>query len=56
MVLGGVGIVTARSQLRDSLNTDVQEFQLLSDDALRHAPAQFLDQKPRTVVSGRVKV
>jgi len=39
-VLGGVRIATAGSQLRDSLNTDVQGFQLLSDDAVRHTRTQ----------------
>jgi len=47
-VLGGVGIATARSQVRDSLNTDVQGFQVLSEDALRHTPTQVLDQKSRS--------
>ena len=45
-----VRIATARSQLSDSLNTDVQGFQLLPDNALRHTPAEVLDQKPRTAV------
>jgi len=37
-------------QLRDSLNTDVQGFQLLSDDTLRHTPNQVLHQKSHTAV------
>ena len=38
------------SQLRDSLNTNVQGFQLFSDDALRHTPTQVLHQKSCTAV------
>jgi hypothetical protein len=38
------------SQLHDSLNTNVQGFQLLPDDALRHTPAQVLHQKPHIAV------
>ena len=50
MVRGWVRIATAGSQLRDTLNTDVQGFQLRSDDALRHTPTQFLHQTSRTAV------
>ena len=49
-VLGGVGIATARTQLRDSLDTDVQGFQLLPDYALRHTPTEVLYQESRTEV------
>ena len=47
-VLGGGRIAKAGSQLHDFLNTDVQGFQLLSDDALRPTPTQILHQKSRT--------
>jgi hypothetical protein len=33
-----------------SLNTNIQGFQLLADDALRHTPAQVLQQKTHTAV------
>ena len=38
------------SPLRDSLNTDVQGFQLLSYDALSHTPTQVLHHKLRTAI------
>ena len=49
-VLGGVRNATAELQLRDSLNTDIQVFQLLSDDALRRTPTQVHLQMSRTAV------
>ena len=50
MVLGGVLVKTAGSLLRYSLDTNVQGFQFLPDDVLRHTPTQVLYQKPRTAV------
>jgi hypothetical protein len=49
-VLGGVLIATPRSQLRDYLDKNVQEFELLPDDNLRYTPAQVLNQEPHTAV------
>jgi len=49
-VLGVDWIATAGFHLRDSLKTEVQGFQLLCDDALRHTPTQVLHQKSRTAV------
>jgi len=49
-VLRGVLVATARTQVRDSLDTNVQRLELLSDDDLKHAPTQVLHQKPHTVV------
>ena len=49
-VLGWVLVATAGTQLCDTVDTNVQRFQLLPDDALCHAPAQFLHQKPHTAV------
>ena len=43
-------VATTGSQLRNSLDTKDQGFQLLSDDALRHTPTQVLHQKLHTVV------
>ena len=43
-------IVKPGTQLSDSLDTNVQGFQLLPDDALRHAPTQVLHQQPHTAV------
>jgi hypothetical protein len=40
----------AGSQLHDSLDTNIQGFQLLPDDALRHTPTGVLYQKPHTTV------
>ena len=48
-VLCGILVATAGSQLRDSLVTNVQGIGLLSDDVLRHNPAQVLYQKPHTL-------
>jgi len=49
-IIGEFLVETSRSELRDSLDTNVQGFELLPDDALRHTPAQFLYQTPRTAV------
>jgi hypothetical protein len=46
--VAGRSLAGSGSQLRDSLNTDVQVFQLLSDDILRHTRTQVLHQKSRT--------
>jgi hypothetical protein len=51
-VLGGVLVATAGSQLRYSMDTNVQGFDLLPDDALRHTPTQILHQKLHTRVAG----
>jgi len=40
----------AGTELCASLDTNVQGFQLLPDDALRHTPTQVLYQKPHTAV------
>jgi len=50
VVVGGVLIATAGSQLRDALDTYVQGFELLSDDAFGHIPTQVLHQKSHTAV------
>jgi hypothetical protein len=50
VVLGGVLVAMAGTQLCNSLDMNVQGFQLLPDDALRHPPAQVLDQGPHTAV------
>jgi hypothetical protein len=49
VLVGGL-VATVESQLYDALYTNIQEFELLSDDALRHIPTQVLRQKPHTVV------
>jgi hypothetical protein len=49
-ILGGVLVASARMQLCNFLDTNVQWFQLLSDDALGHTPAQVLNQEPHTTV------
>jgi hypothetical protein len=49
-VLRCVLVATAGTQLRDSLDTNVQGLELLPVDAIRHAPAQFFHQDPRTAV------
>jgi hypothetical protein len=41
---------TAGTQLCDTLDTNVQGFQLLPDDALWHTPTQVHYQKPHTAV------
>jgi hypothetical protein len=47
-VLGWVLVATAGTQLRDSLDTNVQGLELLPNDALRHAPAQVVHQEPHS--------
>ena len=42
--LGGVLVVTAGSQLHDSLDTNVQGFEIVLDDNLRHASIHILHQ------------
>jgi hypothetical protein len=42
-------IATTGLQLRDSLYTDAQGFQLLPDDALMRTPTQVLYQQPHTL-------
>jgi hypothetical protein len=49
-VLRLVLVAMAGKQLRDSLDTNVQGFEILTDDAFRHTPSQVLYQKPHTVV------
>jgi len=49
-------VATAGTQLCNSLDTNVQGILLVPDDALRHAPAQVLHQKPHTANPGSVKV
>ena len=48
MVLGGFLIATAGSKLLYSLETNVQRFQLLSNDALGLTPSQVLHQESQT--------
>ena len=47
---GVVLVAMAESQMRDSLDTNVQSFGLISDNAVRHTPTKVLHQKPHTVV------
>jgi hypothetical protein len=54
--LGGVLVGTPVSNLHDSLDTYVQGFDLLPNDALRHTPTQVLLQKPHQRSSGSPKV
>jgi hypothetical protein len=49
-VFGGVLVAAAGSQLHDSLDTNVQRFQLLPYDVLRHTPTQVLHQKPHAAI------
>ena len=49
-VLNGVLVATTGTQLRDSLDKNVQEFELLPDEALRHTSTQILYRKPHTAV------
>ena len=52
--LWGVLVTTAATQLRYTLDMNVQGLELLPDDALRHATAQDLHQQPRTaIIRGR---
>ena len=48
--IGWVLVATAATQLCYSLDMNVQGLQLLPDDALSHAPAHVLHQKPHTAV------
>jgi hypothetical protein len=45
-VLGRVLIAAAGAELCDSLDTNVQGFQLLSNDAVRHPLPEILNQQP----------
>jgi hypothetical protein len=54
-ILKGVLIATPRTQLSDSLDTNVQGFQLLPDDTLMHASTQVLHQQPHTAVVWEVE-
>ena len=49
-VLGGVLVASAGSQLHDSVDANVKEFEILVVDALRHSPTHFLHQYPQTAV------
>jgi hypothetical protein len=49
-VLGRVLVAAAGSDLYDPLNLNVQGFELLTDDALRHPLAEDLYQQPHTAV------
>jgi hypothetical protein len=49
-VEGGILVANPGAQLRDPLDTNVQGFELLTDDAFRHASAQVLYQQPHTAV------
>ena len=42
-------VAAVGEQLRDSLDTNVQGFQLLTDDDIRHAPSQVVYQQSQTV-------
>jgi hypothetical protein len=50
VILGWVLVATARTQLCDSLDTNVQGLELLPGDALSHTPAQVLHQESHTAV------
>jgi len=41
-------VTTARTQLRVSLDMNIQGLELLPDDALGHTPTQVLHQKPHS--------
>jgi hypothetical protein len=49
-VLRRVPITAAGAKLGDSLDTNVQSFQLLPDDALRHSFAEVLHQQLHAAV------
>jgi len=49
-VLGWVLVAKAGTQLRDSLDMNVEGLELLPDDALRHDSAQVFHQNPHTAV------
>ena len=55
-VLGAILVATPGSQLYDFLDTNVQGFELLPDDALRRNPIQVLYQKSTQRSSRSVKV
>jgi len=50
VLLGGVLLATAGSQLCSSLDSNIQGFELISDNALRHISTQILHQKPHSAV------
>jgi hypothetical protein len=43
-VLGGVLVAATRAELHDTLDTNVQGFQLLTDEILRHLSVFILDR------------
>jgi hypothetical protein len=43
-VLGGVLVAATRAELHDTLDTNVQGFQLLMDEILRHSSVLILDR------------
>jgi hypothetical protein len=49
-VLGGVLVAAAGSELHDSLNLNVQRFQLLPDSVLRLPLAKILYQQSHTAI------
>ena len=49
-VIGWVLVARAGTQLRDSLDTNVQGVQLIPDDTLMHVPAQVFHHEPPTSV------
>ena len=55
-IIGEFLVETSRSELRDSLDTNVQGFELLPDDALRHTLAQFFTRRRAQRFSGIVMV
>ena len=50
MGFGGLLVTEARAELQDSLDTNAQTLQLLSDNVFRHVSAKILDQQPYTAV------
>ena len=55
-LLGWVLVATAGSQLCNSLDSNIQGFELISDNALKHFSTQILHQKPHSAVLGSVKL
>ena len=57
VLLGGVLVATAGSQLCDSLDSNVEGFKLISDDVLTHTPTQVIPyfQLQRKLQSGTVQ-
>ena len=49
-LVGGVRVVTAGKQLRDSLHTNIQGFKLLPDDALMRTNTEIFYQKSHTAI------